>query len=172
MSMIKDFIAERLGYFEAVGYLDRGWAVLPLQYRTKKPHFDLAPRGLNSATTDLATVEAWYRKPRDLNIGIAAAASGLVILDIDRRTLTDEGEDLWRSMPDTYTVETSDGWHLYYLDGGRSYAGLLAGGVEVKHRGYVAAPPSVHPDGTRYTVHLDIDPVPFPVHLAPKGKVR
>lgn len=172
MSMIKDYLAERTGLLEAIEYAERGWAVMPLQAKSKKPHFTLAPRAYLSATTDLDTIESWYAHGRDLNLGIAAAPSGLVIVDIDRRTLDDHGHAKRLLLPETYTVETADGWHLYYLDEGRSYAGKIANGLEVKHRGYVAAPPSVHPTGIHYTVALDIDPVPFPVSAFGKSVVR
>jgi hypothetical protein len=67
----------------------------------------------------------------------------------------------------TYTVKTSDGYHFYYnLD--KDYdlrIGKIMDGVDVKWKGYVAAAPSIHPSGARYTVINDMQPIDLPQPL-------
>ena len=63
----------------------------------------------------------------------------------------------------TYTVQTGDGFHLYYkANTADSYRGKLIDGIDIKFKGYVAAAPSIHPSGARYTVIDDREPVVVP----------
>lgn len=59
-------------------YAERGCAVFPLLPRTKRP---ATARGYLEATTDLATVEAWWARSPNANIGIACG--DVVVLDVD-----------------------------------------------------------------------------------------
>jgi hypothetical protein len=73
--------------------------------------------------------------------------AGVAVVDIDPRN---GGQVLPDLMPPTRYVRTgSDGWHLYYRHPGGKLAGKLHGhpGIDIKaDGGYVAAPPSIHPD--------------------------
>lgn len=80
----------------ALRYASHGWAVFPLAPKLKTPAFN---GGVNDATTDRKTVENWWRKNPNFNIGIALAKSGLMCIDIDikpqkgidgRKALADE----------------------------------------------------------------------------------
>lgn len=173
MSAVKNYIADRPCVLEAIDYAERGWAVLPIRAGDKVPHFPFAPRAYLSATRDLDTITAWFDKVPNLNLGIAAIQSGLVVVDIDHRTLDTRGEALLERLPDTYKVRTGDGFHCYYLDPrGVPFPGKLANGVEIKHRGYVVAAPSIHPNGSTYTVLDDRDPAAFPLDLLGKAARR
>ncbi len=126
-----------------------GFAVFPLQPRTKVPY--PGSHGHLDATTDPDAIDAW---PDDCNIGISCAASGIVVVDVDRRNAGDrslaELEATLGPLPPTVTVRTQDGVHAYYRLPDGAIRKELAEGIDLKARGFVLAPPSVHPSGVRY----------------------
>ena len=84
----------------ATAYARRGWWVFPLCFPTadgacgcgsghqgrdvgKAPIGRLAPHGLESATTNTATVDRWWRTVPRANVGIALRPSALVLVDPD-----------------------------------------------------------------------------------------
>ena len=97
------------------------------------------------------------------------APSDLVVVDIDPRH---GGIDSLRALiarhgalPAGLRCRTgSGGWHLYFAHPGgtvRNSAGRLGPGLDVRgDGGYVVAPPSLHPSGTRYTFRDAETPVP------------
>jgi hypothetical protein len=146
----------------ALEYADRGWAVMPLLPNKKDPHFDLCRRAYLSATTDHKLINFWFDYDSNINIGIACSTSGLVVFDIDYRN----GGELLKEFAPTYTVKTGDGLHLYYATSPAAvYRGKLADGIDIKYKGYVAAAPSIHPSGARYTVIDDRNPVAVPQEI-------
>ena len=146
----------------ALGYADRGWAVMPLLPNKKDPHFDLCRRAYLSATTDHKLINFWFDYDSSINIGIACSTSGLVVFDVDYRN----GGELLKEFEPTYTVKTGDGLHLYYATSPAAvYRGKLADGIDIKYKGYVAAAPSIHPSGARYTVIDDRNPVAVPQEI-------
>lgn len=127
----------------ALGYIARGWHVFPLQ--GKRP---ATPHGWKDASTDPRQVAAWWAGT-DANVGIATGDSGLIVVDLD----TPDAVAWWdeRDQTPTATVATGKGEHRYYRGVGRSTAGTLAPGVDTRGLGgYVVAPPSLHPRGSRY----------------------
>lgn len=135
-------------------YAERGWFVLPIFEADKRPYFDLAPNGYKSASNDPKKVEKWFTDNPELNIGIACAMSGLVVCDVDfRNGGTIEG------MPETYTVQTGDGFHYYFKANAQAYRGKLRDGVDIKFNGYVVAGGSTHPNGKFYEIIKDIEPI-------------
>jgi hypothetical protein len=102
----------------ALGYADRGFAVLPLAPRAKRP---LTAHGKDDATTDRATVEAWWRQSPRANVGIACRASGFVALDVDHiprgampeilRALAAAAEKVTTATDDDATL----GWLSHFL---------------------------------------------------------
>jgi hypothetical protein len=146
----------------ALDYADRGWAVMPLLPNKKDPHFDLCRRAYLSATTDQKLINFWFDYNENINLGIACSTSGLVVFDIDYRN----GGEMLDQFEPTYTVQTGDGLHLYYATSPAGiYRGKLADGIDIKYKGYVAAAPSIHPSGARYTVIDDRDPVAVPKQI-------
>jgi hypothetical protein len=137
-------------------YAKKGWPVFPCVPGGKKP---LTGHGYQDATTDPATVRAWWDRWPDANIGIATGAAGLVVVDCDVKNGA-PGLESWRDLRGelgfsdaTPTVETpSGGLHIYYLANGRNIscsASKLAPGVDIRAQGgYVVAPPSRTPLGT------------------------
>jgi hypothetical protein len=147
---------------QALEYALRGWAVMACQARSKEPNFSLMKRAYLSATTDTEQIEAMFELLPDTNIGIAVSTSGLIVIDIDYRN---GGSPLPVFEP-TYTVSTGDGLHLYYrTNPANSFYGKYADGIDIKHKGYVVAAPSIHPNGKTYTVIDGRDPIELPAAI-------
>jgi len=70
-----------------------------------------------------------------------------------------------RGLPETVSVATGRGWHLYFAGSLRSLVGVLPGVDTRGEGGYVVAPPSVHETGKIYAwddspEHVALAPVP------------
>ena len=151
---------------EALDYAARGVAVMPLLPKQKEPHFDLIRGAYLGASTDADLINFWFDIEPQANVGIACITSGLVVIDIDYRN----GGELMDIMPETYTVQTGDGLHLYYkADKSLNFRASLARGIDIKWKGYVAAAPSIHPNGKRYEVINNIDAVQISSELLEMG---
>jgi P4 family phage/plasmid primase-like protien len=141
------------------------------------PHTDPKDMGkhpaLNSwntaATSELLQVDAWWQDNPEYNIGVFCRPSGFFVIDIDPRSGGNESFLKFEAMvegalPPTVEAETGvysmggktvRGRHLYYkideneqLIGNLKAAGLP--GIDIKHNGYVLAPPSRHVSGVTY----------------------
>lgn len=146
----------------ALAYARRGWAVFPLQRRSKEPAVQGAYK---AATTDVGQVSAWWQRWPEANIGLATGAvSGLWVLDIDGP----EGEASFAALvgehggelAETLMASTGKGHHLYWrlppgVDQGRRI-GVRPGLDVIGSQGYLVAPPSIHPSGRLY-VWCDAD---------------
>jgi hypothetical protein len=156
----------------ALAYAARGYAVLPLhscpngsctcskrktcEHPGKHPRWDeaLIPHGLSNASTDAATIRAWWTKWPDANIGVSTGGSGLAAADVDVRdgkvgleTWCDLKDELGPGIEDTAVVETpTGGLHFYYAAGPYHISSAedgLGRHVDVKAEGgYLVAPPS------------------------------
>jgi hypothetical protein len=155
----------------AVGYARFGLAVFPVRPGTKAP---LTHHGHLEATTDTATIERWWRRWPDANVGIACRPSRLVVLDVDPRH--DGSESLadleWQHgpLPSTWRALSGGGGpHVYFCApaGLRMVDGTLAQGIDVKCNGYVVAPPSLHVSGRRYTWECGYEPGALPLAVPP-----
>lgn len=159
----------------ALGYADRGVRVLPLHSiradrctcaqigcpsPSKHPLGTLAPNGVKNATTDAATITAWWTREPFANVGIATGAvSGIVVLDNDPRHGGNASlEQLQREhgpLPATVESITGGGGRhtLFTHPGGRVANRVgIAPGLDVRgDGGYIVAPPSLHQSGQRYT---------------------
>jgi hypothetical protein len=140
----------------AVNYAGRGMAVFPLRPKTKEPHGALAPHGHLDATTDVERVRAWWGRCPNANIGMPCAPK-LLVLDEDPRHGGDQAlESLFMQAP-RYGFET-----LTSLTGGGGRHFLfqhplfdvpvdnIAAGLDIKSKGYITLPPSIHPSGRPY----------------------
>ncbi len=181
----------------ALSYAARGWHVFPCHVarngrcscgRTPEEHerdgitgFGKHPRtehGFKDATTDLATIRAWWARWPDANIGIACGASELDVLDCDPQhggdeSLRDLYQEIGRDAFQTVTCETGGGgMHLYYRVNGHSLGnseGKLAEGLDTRGvGGYVIAPPSVHPSGRVYQWAMNCGPTECPLLDVPE----
>jgi hypothetical protein len=170
-------VSDRLA--AAIGYVDRGWRVLPLHgiangrctcSRANCRHPGKHPRtehGTKDASGDQATLEAWWRQWPETNIGIATGAvSGLDVIDIDPRHRGDktlaELVGQHGPLPVTLTVLTGGGGkHFYFVHvpGIKTTAGKLGPGIDVRGTdGSIVAPPSLHVSGQRYAWDVDHHP--------------
>jgi KaiC/GvpD/RAD55 family RecA-like ATPase len=137
----------------ALKLAERGKPVFPCKPSNKHPY---TAHGFKDATTDEDIIRAWWRQYPDALIGMpTGAASGVVVVDLDRKNGVD-GYDSWLDLqqqnstaPDTYTATTqNNGFHLYYKHPGngtviKSSAGKLGPGIDIRgDGGYVIVPPS------------------------------
>lgn len=149
-------------------YLDKQWFVLPLEKKSKRPARFLH-RGYLGASNNKKVVEQWFTDIK-LNIGINLVKSNLVVLDFDYRNMTNPREFNYVNKLcldiNTYTVQTADGYHFYFIcNPDDQFKGKITDGIDIKHRGYVAAPPSIHPTGIKYKVINDSEPMKLPLTL-------
>ena len=169
----------------ALRYAEWGWRVLPLAgirngaCTCLDPACDRAGKhpctrgGLLDATTDAERIRQWFLRRPSCNVGIAAGASSLAVLDVDFRK--GGRESLQRLGVDTRgagEVATGNGFHLYYAGTTATSVGELGPGLDVRSLGgYVVAPPSRHVSGAIYTwkrLPNPLPPWPFPRKVAPE----
>jgi hypothetical protein len=160
----------------ALGYAAAGLAVFPLRPRSKAPLIsnDDGGRGFHDATTDPDQIRAWWTDVPTANIGIRPPTDILVV-DVDPRAGGDA--ELSRlikqhgKLPGTWTTRTgSGGWHLWFTTTNLTEVRAQLGrGIDLKthSKGYLVAPPSMHPNGTRYrwVTPPGSDPAPAPQWL-------
>ena len=147
-------------YRQAIQYARRGWRVVPIQRKSKRP---LTTHGLNDATCDLHQIRQWYLHfYREANIAIATGkCSRVLVLDIDNRNRGDRTlEELIAThgpLPETLEASTGGGGRLIFFRCPEDIEHLAAGnhrlgqGIDFKaDGGYVVVPPSIHPNGKPY----------------------
>jgi hypothetical protein len=125
----------------------------------KHPNANLVWHGVKDASSWEGTVDRWWTRRPESNIGIATGPSGLVVLDVDPRCGGDESLDALVAMvgdiPPTLTAISGRG------DGGRHYVFTdperrarkrdLGPGLDVLAGStYFVAPPSMHVLGSPY----------------------
>lgn len=146
----------------ALSYAHLGLAVFPLVEGAKNP---ATAKGFKNASTDEKTVRTWWTRNPNYNIGIACGNGTMVIdLDVDEAKGEDGTATLrkWEEengvLPETATAVTGrGGLHmLYRIDGEARCSANPKLGVDVRgDGGYIVAPPSIHPNGTRYEWERD-----------------
>lgn len=131
----------------ALDHAAKGFHIFPVRPNGKKPAIEDWPA---KATVDLETIEEWWRRRPEANIGIATA--DLLVVDIDDKA--DRcGSLSWLELglehggaPDTLTARTaSGGRHLFFRPPWPvpNSAGRLGEGLDVRgDGGYVVAPGS------------------------------
>ena len=144
-------------YF-AKQYAAAGLAVLPLK-QDKSPY---TAHGVKDASVDEAVIENWWKKWPSANIGIATgmASGGVFVIDQDEKN-GEHGKAVFEDWLEKNDLKPGDTWSGRTASGGRhtffrasvpvrNRVGWLPG-VDVKgDGGYVAVPPSVLSDGSRY----------------------
>lgn len=91
-----------------------GLHVFPLRAK----HQPLTEHGHLDASIDAETIATWFSEYPDALIGVHTGASGIVVLDIDKKDARDGFETIeaqWLTVPDTYTYDTmNNGVHMIY----------------------------------------------------------
>lgn len=134
----------------ALAYHRRGWSVIPLLRRDKRPVISWERYQHERPMED--DIRRWWREDAQRNVAIVTGPiSGLLVLDVDGP----EGRESLRGLhlPATITATTGRGAHYYFRHpGGRvPNAVHILPGVDLRaDGGYAVAPPSVHPSGRRY----------------------
>ena len=148
----------------AIEYASKGMAVFPLRPRAKEP---LTRHGVKDATTNFNTIESWWTKHPNANIGIACGmkSGGLLVIDLDEKPNGISGSDTlhnWErengSLPETVrSITGKGGAHiLYRIDHVEKNKVNLLEGVDIRSDdGYIVAPPSIHPNGRPYEWEYD-----------------
>lgn len=139
----------------ALGYAAQGFPVFPCK-PDKSPY---TPHGFKDATTDIATITAWWRQWPDANIGIPTA--GYTVLDVDPKNGGDmtlaELEKKHGPLPVTPTAKTGGGGRHFWFKGSTKSKANKATGLDVRSEGgYVVVPPSLHQSGSRYEWIIDL----------------
>jgi hypothetical protein len=141
----------------ALDYLDRGWSVIPVRARDKRPLIAWQMYQQRRATTD--DVRAWFGRWPDANVGIVTGVvSGLVVMDVDPRhggdvSLTDREREYGALPPTVEALSGGGGRHVYFAHpGGHLHnRAALAPGIDLRaDGGMIVAPPSIHACGRRY----------------------
>jgi hypothetical protein len=111
------------------------------------------------ASKDASTIERWWKKFPDANIGIATGAeSGVFVVDVDGEegeiTLSSLQQRRFTELPETRECQTGKGRHLYFRHSGGKLpnrASTLGKGLDIRgDGGQAVAPPSVHHSGIPY----------------------
>jgi Bifunctional DNA primase/polymerase, N-terminal len=163
-------------------YLARGWSVLPLRARDKRPL--IRWEDLQKERPAEGDIAEWFRCWPDANIGVVTGEiSNLIVLDIDPKHGGDASlerlQQRFGSLSATVEAVTGGGGrHLYFAHPGgltRNRAGLVQG-IDLRgDGGYVVAPPSIHPSGRPYAWVSGLSPdeitlAPLPRWvIAPRG---
>jgi len=140
----------------------RGWRVFPLIVGGKKPAFE---GWQDWATTNQDQIRRYANENPNANWGVYAGASGLLIVDLDRKAGVDGEasfltlEARFGALPSSFRVRSpSGGLHIYCKGRGPNSTSKIGPGIDTRGQGgYVVAPGSVTPQGD-YIVERD-DPV-------------
>ena len=147
-------------------YLDINAALFQLRAGTKDPT-GIVANWKSDAARDRAQIEAWADQNPGCNWAMYAAASGLIVVDIDvknvgRGAAWQTWIDVcasWGIAPIEPTVSTpSGGWHCYLRIGRDvdvntlNQPALAKGAIDIRANGFVLIPPSVV-NGKSYTAY-------------------
>ena len=115
------------------------------------------------STREVSTVELWWKRWPDANIGIATGkGSGVVVIDVDGAVGAASLaalEEKHGPIGATWRVKTARGEHIYVAHPGGDMRvansagnrGGVAPGIDIRgDGGFVVAPPSMHASGVRY----------------------
>ena len=149
----------------ALGYINRGWHVLPLAPGSKQPLTALAPNGFHNASNSPEQVRAWWEARPDAGIGLALKASGLVAVDVDARnggmeTLEALEQQHGPMQSEVMAYTPGGGMHFVFTTAQPiGLPGTLGRGIDLKADGYIAVEPSIHPNGKAYGWEASSDPL-------------
>jgi KaiC/GvpD/RAD55 family RecA-like ATPase len=125
-------------------YAALGLCPIPIEPRGKRPL--VAWREYQDRVPTPAEIEAWWQLHPDANVGLVAGR-GVVVVDCDTPEAVERVSAL--VPPETPRVQTAKGMH-FYCRGEMGDRIRALPGVDIRGRGYVVAPPSVHESGFVY----------------------
>src|SRR5262249_49857913 len=140
----------------ALDYAGRGFSVIPIRAKDKKPLFTWECYQTERAAE--ATITDWFKARPDANIGIVTGAvSDLVVIDLD----SDDANNKLKSLiPADYNLAAvprvrtgRGGYHLFFQHPGvhvATRAGVLPKTDVRADGGYVVTAPSIHESGRPY----------------------
>ncbi len=137
-------------YEDTRDYLNASLSVIPIVSKGKIPAVKWTEYQSERCTE--GDLQDWFYS-QDYNVGIVTGKlSDVVVLDIDSDDAYDLAET--KGLPDTPTVKTGRGFHLYfkYREGVRNFQKRKdLPGIDLRGEGgYVVAPPSIHSSGAHY----------------------
>jgi hypothetical protein len=147
---------------EAMRYLDRGFAVIPVG-TNKKPL--IAWKLYQTEHPKPEALSEWFSNGQ-AQIGVVTGAlSGVVVVDVEVGALDQTDQFPYTAMGKS----GGGGVHLWYRHPGRPVANAVGfrPGVDIRgDGGYVVVPPSLHQSGRRYQWVIPLEHmVPFPTEL-------
>jgi hypothetical protein len=163
----------------ALGYLSRGWSVIPIERRAKRPL--VAWLEFENRRASTREVDGWFARWPEANVGIVTGRiSALVVIDVDaghggEASIT-RLELAHGALPSTVEALTGGGGrHLYFAHPGDrvgNRVGLFPG-VDLRgDGGCVVAPPSLHPSGRYYAWARGRSPDQAPLAALPGWLLR
>ena len=162
----------------AIEYAGRGWSIIPIAQGTKKPPKYTRWRPCQTERPTEDKLREWFESRHDLGLAVilGKVSGGLVCRDFDDkpsyRRWRRAHPDLAADLP---TVETADGYHVYFRAGPAHLIFRdLRPAEEGEYRGdsghYCLLPPSRHPDGPEYKWLIPLPAeVPFVADVAAAG---
>jgi len=141
----------------ALQCLDRGWSVVPVAPRAKRPI--IRWEAFQHRMASQAEVTGWFRRWPDANLSVVTGVlSGVVVLDVDPRHGGDESlgklEARNGALPQTVEAVTGGGGrHIYFAHPGREVRNRVGiePGLDLRgDGGTIVLPPSIHPSGNPY----------------------
>jgi hypothetical protein len=152
-----------------IDFLRSGIAIIPVRYKDKRPDAKLLPAGPDGSPTwepykttlpSEADLQHWFARPE--NYGVVTGWKGLLVLDFDDaseyskwRLWASKRGGIARLVAETaFQVQTSRGVHVY-VRSTTPGANRKLGKIDIKYRGYVLGPGSIHPTGIEYRALKD-----------------
>lgn len=178
----------------ALSYARRAWLVMPLWWPLPDGRCSCGNPACTSAgkhpvekgwqelaTTNEATIRAWWRRRPKANIGIPTGErSGLLVLDVDGEEGKDALADLearYGPLPETVeSITGAGGRHIFFrYPAGRNIPNKARfyPGLDTRSTGgLIAAPPSLHVSGRRYTWEVAHHPNDVPLADCPEWLLK
>lgn len=150
----------------ATSLVDRGFSVIPLEPRGKKP----VGLGTTSRTNNIEIVKAWASQfPEGANVGVCSDENITILESDDAKQLRAKLTDMGVTLPETLTGGASENrphWFFKRPANCGDDCVTVPGLFEWRHRNqYVVGPGSIHPNGSEYRFWNDAPIVELPADV-------
>lgn len=136
---------------QAIRYLEQGFSVIPIRPQGKEPLIKWEEYQKRKPTLD--EVKKWWTQYPSANLGLVTGTiSQLCVIDADGPTGLDSIKNM--KLQSKVVVLTGNGRQLYFKHPGGNVCNAVRKypGIDIRgDGGYVVAPPSIHPNGKRYS---------------------